>query len=493
MCGIVGISAENNVVGDLYDSLLMLQHRGQDSAGMVVCDSEDKLNSRKSMGYVRDTFLQRHMDKLVGNYGIGHVRYPTAGGDGKEFAQPMYVNSPYGISLAHNGNLTNSESLANELFHAEMRHLNTDSDSEVLLNIFAHELGKQREIYPEAKHIFKAVAKTHRRCDGAYAVLALITGFGLLAFRDNNGIRPLVIGIRKGKNRDEYMISSENAAFASLGFETLRDVEPGEAVFIDNKGTLHTQQCAEVYQERPCIFEYVYFARPDSTIDQISVYKSRMRMGKRLANKINRINPDHDIDVVIPIPDSSTTAALQLADELKIPYREGFVKNRYIGRTFIMPHQEERKKSVRRKLNILDLEFKDKNVLLVDDSIVRGTTSRKIIEMAKEAGAKKVYFASAAPPVKYQNLYGIDMPATKELVASKKTDEEICAEIGADWLIYQDLNDLIASVQEGNPNIKEFECSVFTGQYITPLNDGYLENLENTRDDISKVTRFKAN
>ena len=493
MCGIVGISAENNVVGDLYDSLLMLQHRGQDSAGMVVCDSEDKLNSRKSMGYVRDTFLQRHMDKLVGNYGIGHVRYPTAGGDGKEFAQPMYVNSPYGISLAHNGNLTNSESLANELFHAEMRHLNTDSDSEVLLNIFAHELGKQREIYPEAKHIFKAVAKTHRRCDGAYAVIALITGFGLLAFRDNNGIRPLVIGIRKGKNRDEYMISSENAAFASLGFETLRDVEPGEAVFIDNKGTLHTQQCAEVYQERPCIFEYVYFARPDSTIDQISVYKSRMRMGKRLANKITRINPDHDIDVVIPIPDSSTTAALQLADELKIPYREGFVKNRYIGRTFIMPHQEERKKSVRRKLNILDLEFKDKNVLLVDDSIVRGTTSRKIIEMAKEAGAKKVYFASAAPPVKYQNLYGIDMPATKELVASKKTDEEICAEIGADWLIYQDLNDLIASVQEGNPNIKEFECSVFTGQYITPLNDGYLENLENTRDDISKVTRFKAN
>ena len=420
MCGIVGISAENNVVGDLYDSLLMLQHRGQDSAGMVVCDSEGKLNSRKSMGYVRDTFLQRHMDKLVGNYGIGHVRYPTAGGDGKEFAQPMYVNSPYGISLAHNGNLTNSESLANELFHAEMRHLNTDSDSEVLLNIFAHELGKQREIYPEAKHIFKAVAKTHRRCDGAYAVIALITGFGLLAFRDVNGIRPLVIGIRKGKNRDEYMISSENAAFASLGFETLRDVDPGEAVFIDNNGRLHTQQCAEVYQERPCIFEYVYFARPDSTIDQISVYKSRMRMGKRLANKITRINPDHDIDVVIPIPDSSTTAALQLADELKIPYREGFVKNRYIGRTFIMPHQEERKKSVRRKLNILDLEFKDKNVLLVDDSIVRGTTSRKIIEMAKEAGANKVYFASAAPPVKYQNLYGIDMPATKSWLHPKK-------------------------------------------------------------------------
>ena len=493
MCGIVGISAEANVAGDIYDALLMLQHRGQDAAGMVVCNSEGKLNSRKSMGYVRDAFQQRHMNKLIGNYGIGHVRYPTAGGAGKEFAQPMYVNSPYGISLAHNGNLTNSESLANELFHAEMRHLNTDSDSEVLLNIFAHELGKQREIYPEAKHIFKAVTKTHRRCDGAYAVIALITGFGLLAFRDANGIRPLVIGIRKGKTRDEYMIASENAAFASLGFETLRDVEPGEAVFIDNKGKLSTQQCAEVYQERPCIFEYVYFARPDSTIDQISVYKSRMRMGKMLANKIIRLKPDHDIDVVIPIPDSSTTAALQLANELKIPYREGFVKNRYIGRTFIMPNQEERKKSVRRKLNILDLEFKGKNVLLVDDSIVRGTTSRKIIEMAKEAGANKVYFASAAPPVKYQNLYGIDMPATKELVASKKTDEEIGAEIGADWLIYQDLSDLIASVQVGNPAIQEFECSVFTGEYITPLSEGYLENLENTRDDTSKVTRLKAN
>ena len=492
MCGIIGISAEANVAGDIYDALLMLQHRGQDSAGMVVCDAEGKLNSRKSIGYVRDVFVQRHMDKLVGNYGVGHVRYPTAGGAGKEFAQPMYVNSPYGISLAHNGNLTNSESLANELFHAEMRHINTDSDSEVLLNIFAHELGKQREIYPEARHIFKAIKKTHRRCDGAYAVIGLITGFGLVAFRDPNGIRPLIIGIRKGKTRDEYMIASENAAFTSLGFETLRDIEPGEAIFIDNNGTLFTQQCAETYQQRPCIFEYVYFSRPDSTLDQISVYKSRMRMGKKLANKITKIRPDHDIDVVIPIPDSSTTAALQLADELKIPYREGFVKNRYIGRTFIMPHQEERKKSVRRKLNILDLEFKNKNVLLVDDSIVRGTTSRKIIEMAKEAGAKKVYFASAAPAVKYQNLYGIDMPATKELIASNKTDEEVCQEIGADWLIYQDLEDLIVSVQEGNPSIKEFECSVFTGEYITHLNEGYLENLENTRDDDSKIVRIEA-
>ncbi len=437
MCGIVGISAETNIAAEIYDSLLMLQHRGQDAAGMVVCDSQDRLHSRKSMGYVRDVFQQRHMSKLIGNYGIGHVRYPTAGGAGKEFAQPMYVNSPYGISIAHNGNLTNSKELATQLFHAEMRHLNTDSDSEVLLNIFAHELGKQREIYPSAEHIFKAVTKTHRRCDGAYAVLALITGHGILAFRDNNGIRPLSIGIREGKTRDEYIIASEDALFESQGFKKLRDVEPGEAIYIDKKGNFFSQQCAEAPQKRPCIFEYVYFSRPDSKIDEISVYKARMRMGSKLAELIKKKNPDHDIDVVIPIPDSSTTAALQLAVDLNVPYREGFVKNRYIGRTFIMPYQEERRKSVRRKLNILDLEFEGKNVMLVDDSIVRGTTSKKIIEMAKEAGAKKVYFASAAPAIKYQNLYGIDMPATSELIASNRTDEEVAKEIGADWLVYQ--------------------------------------------------------
>ena len=492
MCGIVGISAENNVAAEIYDSLLMLQHRGQDAAGMVVCDSEGKLNSRKSMGYVRDVFQQNHMNKLIGNYGIGHVRYPTAGGAGKEFAQPMYVNSPYGISLAHNGNLTNSKELAMQLFHAEMRHLNTDSDSEVLLNIFAHELGKQREIYPSAEHIFKAVAKTHRRCDGAYAVLALITGHGILAFRDNNAIRPLSIGIRKGEARDEYIIASEDALFTSQGFTKLRDVEPGEAVFIDKNGNFFSQQCAEAPEKKPCIFEYVYFSRPDSKIDEISVYKARMRMGSKLAQSIKKINPDHDIDVVIPIPDSSTTAALQLAVDLDVPYREGFVKNRYIGRTFIMPYQEERKKSVRRKLNILDLEFRGKNVLLVDDSIVRGTTSKKIIEMAKESGAKKVYFASAAPAIKYQNLYGIDMPATKELVASNRTNEQIAQEIGADWLVYQSLEDLIETVQYGNPEIKEFETSIFTGEYITPLGENYLQNLENSRQDEVKAQREKA-
>ena len=492
MCGIVGISAENNVAAEIYDSLLMLQHRGQDAAGISVCNNEDQLNSRKSMGYVRDVFQQRHMEKLVGNYGIGHVRYPTAGGAGKEFAQPMYVNSPYGISLVHNGNLTNSKQLGNELFHAEMRDLQTDSDSEVLLNIFAHELGKQREIYPSEKHIFKAVAKTHIRCDGAYAVLALINGHGMLAFRDSNGIRPLSIGIRKGKSRDDYIISSEDALYTPLGFEKLRDVEPGEAIYIDKNGTMFSQQCSDDPKRRPCIFEYVYFSRPDSKIDEISVYKSRMRMGTKLARQIKKIRPYHDIDVVIPIPDSSVTAAHQLAVDLDVPYREGFVKNRYIGRTFIMPYQEERKKSVRRKLNILDLEFEGKNVLLVDDSIVRGTTSKKIIEMAREAGAKNVYFASAAPAIKYQNLYGIDMPATSELIASNKSHDEVALEINADWLIYQTLEDLIDSVREGNPEIKEFETSIFTGDYFTPLIENYLEELEISRKDELKMQREKA-
>ena len=492
MCGIVGISAENNVAAEIYDALLMLQHRGQDAAGISVCDQEDKLSKRKSMGYVRDVFQQRHMEKLIGNYGIGHVRYPTAGGNGKEFAQPMYVNSPYGISLAHNGNLTNAKQLSNELFHAEMRHLQTDSDSEVLLNIFAHELAKQREIYPDAKNIFKAVSKTHIRCDGAYAVIALITGHGLIAFRDNNGIRPLSIGIRKGKTRDEYVVASEDALFSSLGFSKLRDVDPGEAVFIDKNGQFFSQQCADNPQKRPCIFEYVYFSRPDSKIDEISVYKARMRMGAKLAEQINKTKPDHDIDVVIPIPDSSTIAAHQLAVSLNIPYREGFVKNRYIGRTFIMPYQEERKKSVRRKLNILEEEFHGKNVLLVDDSIVRGTTSKKIIEMARDAGAKKVYFASAAPPIKYQNLYGIDMPATSELIASNKSNSEVAEDISADWLIYQTLEDLIDAAKEGNPDILEFETSIFTGVYITPLIENYLEDLENTRKDELKIQREKS-
>ena len=492
MCGIVGIYSENHVASAIYDSLLMLQHRGQDAAGMSVCELTGKINTRKSMGYVRDAFQQVHMNRLLGNYGIGHVRYPTAGGGGKEFAQPMYVNSPYGISIAHNGNLTNSKDLARELFHAEMRHINTDSDSEVLLNIFAHELGKQKAILPSKKHFFQAVRKTHVRCQGAYAVVALITGFGLVAFRDPRGIRPLVIGEKDGPTKKEYIVASENASFSALGFKTLRDVEPGESIYIDVDGNLHSEQCSDGSQPTPCLFEYVYLARPDSTLDAISVYKARMRMGQKLAKKILRLNPNHDIDVVIPIPDSSTTAALQLAAALKLPYRQGFVKNRYVGRTFIMPNQEERKKSVRRKLNILDLEFKDKNVLLVDDSIVRGTTSKRIIEMAKQAGAKKVYFSSAAPPVKFQNLYGIDMAATNELIASGKTDEEVANAIGADWLIYQDLKDLIDSAREGNPAIENFEISIFDGKYPTSISSDYLEDLEVTRGDETKVAREKS-
>ena len=492
MCGIVGIYSENHVASSIYDSLLMLQHRGQDAAGMSVCELTGKINTRKSMGYVRDAFQQVHMNRLLGNYGIGHVRYPTAGGGGKEFAQPMYVNSPYGISIAHNGNLTNSKDLARELFHAEMRHINTDSDSEVLLNIFAHELGKQKAILPSKKHFFQAVRKTHIRCQGAYAVVALITGFGLVGFRDPRGIRPLVIGEKDGPTKKEYIVASENASFSALGFKTLRDVEPGEAIYIDVDGNLHSEQCSDGSQPTPCIFEYVYLARPDSTLDEISVYKARMRMGQKLAKKILRLNPNHDIDVVIPIPDSSTTAALQLAAALKLPYRQGFVKNRYVGRTFIMPNQEERKKSVRRKLNILDLEFKDKNVLLVDDSIVRGTTSKRIIEMAKQAGAKKVYFSSAAPPVKFQNLYGIDMAATNELIAYGKTEEEVADAIGADWLIYQDLKDLIDSASEGNPAIENFEVSIFDGNYPTSISPDYLEDLEVTRGDETKVAREKS-
>ena len=492
MCGIVGLVSKQAVNQDLYDALTVLQHRGQDASG-IMTDDQGVLCLRKSNGLVTDVFSEKHMLRLQGNMGIGHVRYPTAGGAGKEFAQPMYVNSPYGISLAHNGNLTNSKVLARELFHAEMRHLNTDSDSEVLLNIFAHELGKQRAILPSKKHFFKAVRKTHIRCQGAYAVVAMITGFGLLAFRDPRGIRPLVIGVKDGPTKKEYIIASENASFSALGFKTLRDVYPGEAVYIDVDGNLHSDQCSDNAEPTPCIFEYVYLARPDSTLDEISVYKARMRMGQKLAKKILKLNPDHDIDVVIPIPDSSTTAALQLAAALKLPYRQGFVKNRYVGRTFIMPNQEERKKSVRRKLNILDLEFKGKNVLLVDDSIVRGTTSKRIIEMAKEAGANKVYFSSAAPPVKFQNLYGIDMAATNELIASGRSDEEVAKEIGADWLIYQDLDDLIASTQEGNPAIKNFEMSIFDGKYPTSISSDYLEDLESSRKDDQKVAREKSN
>ncbi len=489
MCGIVGIAGHAPVNQMLYDGLTMLQHRGQDAAGIVTCE-DGRLFLRKENGMVRDVFQTRHMMRLVGNFGIGHVRYPTAGTSSSAEAQPFYVNSPYGITLAHNGNLTNAHEISENLFKSDLRHINTDSDSEVLLNVFAHELQALGKETPTEKEVFEAVRRVHERCKGAYAVVAMITGHGLLGFRDPNGIRPLIYGERQDdQGRTEYMIASESVALTSLGFRIVRDVLPGEAIYIDSDGVLHSQQCAAHPVYTPCIFEYVYFARPDSTIDNISVYKSRMRMGEKLAQKIIREwGENHGIDVVIPIPDTSRTAALELANVLGVKYREGFMKNRYIGRTFIMPGQQQRKKSVRQKLNPVELEFRDKNVLLVDDSIVRGTTCHEIIQMARESGARQVFFASAAPPVMFPNVYGIDMPAKSELIASGHSVEEVRDIIGADRLIYQDLEDLIASAREGNPGIERFDCAVFDGHYVTgDIDDAYLARLEQHRNDKAKA------
>ncbi len=409
MCGIVGIVANSSVNQAIYDALTVLQHRGQDAAGMMTCQ-DGRFFLRKSNGLVRDVFRTRHMQRLHGNIGIGHVRYPTAGSSSEAESQPFYVNSPYGIALAHNGNLTNSKDLAEELFNTDLRHINTTSDSEVLLNVFAHELGKQGlQLTPE--DIFDAVRRVHRRCSGGYAAIAMISGLGLVAFRDPLGIRPAVFGKRETEQGTEYMVASESVALDVLGFELVRDIAPGEAIYISKQGDIFTQQCADKPNPRPCIFEHVYLARPDSIMDGIHIHKSRMRMGQKLAEKIKRERPDHGIDVVIPIPDTSRTSALELAHHLGVTFREGFIKNRYIGRTFIMPGQTERKKSVRQKLNAIDLEFEGRNVLLVDDSIVRGTTCKQIIQMARDAGAKNVYFASAAPAVRYPNVYGIDMPS----------------------------------------------------------------------------------
>lgn len=491
MCGIVGIVGRSYVNQAIYDGLTILQHRGQDAAGIVTCDG-DRLFLRKDNGMVRDVFRNRHMRRLVGNMGIGHVRYPTAGSSSSAEAQPFYVNSPYGITLAHNGNLTNTEQLAEDIFKADLRHINTNSDSEVLLNVFAHELQTLGKLTPQPDDIFEAVARVHRRVEGAYAVIAMITGYGILAFRDPHGIRPVCYGRRDTPQGPEYMIASESVALSGLGFHLERDLAPGEAIYITAEGEVHTRQCADNPVLQPCIFEHVYLARPDSIIDGISVYKARLRMGEKLAEKILREWPDHDIDVVIPIPDTSRTAALQMANMLEVKYREGFIKNRYIGRTFIMPGQQLRKKSVRQKLNAIELEFQGKNVLLVDDSIVRGTTCNEIIQMAREAGARKVYFASAAPPVIYPNVYGIDMPAANELIAHGRSVEEIGKLIGADKLIFQDLEDLVETCREGNPNIKRFDCSVFDGQYVAGKIDGeYLQRLENSRNDSAKHKRNK--
>ncbi len=489
MCGIVGIVGKQFVNQLIYDGLTILQHRGQDAAGMMTYHDR-RLYLRKSNGLVRDVFHTRHMLNLKGNIGIGHVRYPTAGCSSSAEAQPFYVNSPYGISLAHNGNLTNGEELKRQLFRDDLRHINTDSDSEVLLNILAHELQRIGKPRLEVDDVFDAVANLHKRCNGGYAAVAMISGFGILGFRDPYGIRPVIFGERDTEDGKEYMIASESVAIDSLGFKVIRDIKPGEAIFITKAGELHTRQCAEDPQYSPCIFEHVYLARPDSVIDGISVYNARLRMGEKLAEKILRLKPDHDIDVVIPIPDTGRTAALPLAQKLNVDYREGFIKNRYIPRTFIMPGQEIRKKSVRQKLNAIGSEFKDKNVLLVDDSIVRGTTSGQIIEMARNAGAKKVYFASAAPPVSYPNVYGIDMPTVNELIAHNKTEDEIAALIGADWLIYQDLDKLIETTQTGDSPITEFDLSCFNGKYVTgDVDQVYLDRIEGIRNDSAKSDR----
>ncbi len=489
MCGIVGIVARDSVNQALYDGLTVLQHRGQDAAGIVTCH-DGRLYLRKSQGLVRDVFETRHMLELIGNMGIGHVRYPTAGCSSSAEAQPFYVNSPYGVTLAHNGNLTNSETLKNELFRDDLRHVNTDSDSEVLLNVFAHELQRLGKLSVGPEDVFHAIRRVHERCQGAYAAVAMITGVGIVGFRDPHGIRPLVFGKRPTEHGPEYAIASESVAIDVLGYKLVRDVRPGEAVFISVEGTLTTRECALHRSPAPCIFEYVYLARPDSIIDGISVHKARMRMGEALARKVRRLWPEHDIDVVIPIPDSSRSAALQLAHELGIKYREGFIRNRYIPRTFIMPGQGMRQKSVRQKLNAIDLEFRGRNVMLVDDSIVRGTTCRQIIQMAREAGAKKIYYASAAPPVRHPNVYGIDMPSVDELIAYNRTVDEVARLIGADWLVYQDLEDLIAAAHKGNPEIGEFDASCFSGEYVTgDVSAEYLDRLAAERCDEAQAER----
>ncbi|SFU32850.1 amidophosphoribosyltransferase [Halomonas korlensis] len=485
MCGIVGLMAKQAVNQGIYDALTVLQHRGQDAAGMMTWH-EGRFLLRKSNGLVRDVFHTRHMSRLKGNLGIGHVRYPTAGSSSEAESQPFYVNSPYGICLAHNGNLTNSEQLKQELFSSDLRHINTSSDSEVLLNVFAHELGKQG---PHLKpgDIFDAVRRVHRRCRGGYAAVAMINGVGLVAFRDPHGIRPVVFGTREDVNGQDVMIASESVALDVGGFELHRDLGPGEAIFVDMEGEIHTQQCADHPQLTSCIFEHVYLSRPDSILDGAYVYGTRMQMGRKLGDRIQSDWPEHDIDVVIPIPDTSRTSALELAQHLGVTYREGFMKNRYIGRTFIMPGQTQRKKSVRQKLNAIDIEFKDKNVLLVDDSIVRGTTCKQIIQMAREAGARKVYFASAAPPVRYPNVYGIDMPAADELIAHGRSEAEVGELIGADRIFYQDLDDLKDACREVNPALTAFDCSVFDGNYVTgDIDARYLSDLEASRNDMAK-------
>ena len=492
MCGIVGIVGSTPVNQSIYDALTVLQHRGQDAAGIITI-ADGKFKQRKANGLVKDVFASKHMQRLKGNVGIGHVRYPTAGSSSAAEAQPFYVNSPWGMTLAHNGNLTNAVSLRETLIKSR-RHINTTSDSEVLLNIFAAELDKVSSDKLLPDDIFGAVTEVHKKVSGAYGVVSLIIGQGLVAFRDPDGIRPLVLGSRKTEEGDmEYIVASESVGLDTIGFEVMRDVEPGEAVYITEDRQLYTKRCAEKTTLTPCIFEYVYLARPDSTLSGISVYEARLEMGRKLGAKIKREWADIEIDAVIPIPETSNDIALEISIELGLPYRQGFVKNRYIGRTFIMPGQTQRRKSVRRKLNPITAEFKDKAVLLVDDSIVRGTTSEQIVEMVRDAGAKKVYLASAAPQVCHPNVYGIDMPTASELIAYNRTVEQISDCIGTDALIYQDLQDLKDAVKKQNPEIDDFECSVFDGKYVTAdIDQGYFDYLASLRsEDAKKIQEQK--
>ncbi|GIX52149.1 amidophosphoribosyltransferase [Sphaerotilus sulfidivorans] len=468
MCGIVGVISKSPVNQLIYDALLLLQHRGQDAAGIVTAMGT-KFFMHKARGMVRDVFRTRNMRALPGTLGLGQVRYPTAGNAySEEEAQPFYVNAPFGVVLVHNGNITNAHALKKELFDIDRRHINTESDTEVLINVLAHELEQAaRDLPLTHEEIFKAVAAVHRRVKGSYAVIALIAGYGLLAFRDPFGIRPLCLGSNETAEGTDWMVASESVTLEGTGHRLVRDVEPGEAVFISLDGQLHSRQCAERPVLNPCVFEFVYLARPDSVIDGISVYHARLNMGETLAQRVINMMPPSEIDVVIPIPESSRPAAMQLAQKLGKPYREGFVKNRYVGRTFIMPGQGVRKKSVRQKLNAIGMEFKGRNVLLVDDSIVRGTTSREIVQMAREAGASKVFMASAAPPVRFPNVYGIDMPTKTELIAHGRTMDEIRDYIGCDALIYQDVDAMKRAVHALRPDLKGVEASCFDGHYIT--------------------------
>ncbi|KAJ1987151.1 amidophosphoribosyltransferase [Dimargaris cristalligena] len=490
MCGISALILSNTkelACSDLFESLGMLQHRGQDAAGIVTCGAKGRLYQCKGNGLVRDIFDEDHLRNLVGCMGVGHVRYPTAGSSAHAEAQPFYVNSPYGLVLAHNGNLVNAAELRHFLDHDAHRHINTDSDSELLVNILANNLQTTGKFRVNEEDIFNSIKDLFKQCQGGYACVGMIAGFGLIAFRDPNGIRPLVFGRRKRESGYDYMFASESVVLDSLEFTDVTDVLPGEAIII-SKRSVSRRRLVDDQIFSPCVFEYVYFARPDSIIDGISVYKSRLEMGESLADQVTRaLGPDHDIDVVIPVPDTSRVSALQLSYKLNLLFREGFIKNRYIGRTFIMPGQELRRKSVRRKLNAMALEFVNKNVLLVDDSIVRGTTSREIVQMARDAGAKKVYFASCAPPIRYPNVYGIDMPTSRELVGHQRNEDEIALAIGADKVIFQDLDDLVQACRKLRPDIQQFDTSVFDGLYVAgDVTPDYLMQLETMRNDTAK-------